>query len=90
MIKEYVKNYGTLSGRLRGSIPTGTDTSIVSATGGRISVVGIDPGSCSVELDQGNPEHIVKVSDRCKSSGLATQNQHKILLDLASEKMGSG
>lgn len=60
--------------KLNIDIPGKGNKSYVSATGGRISVVDIDSGSCSVELEDGNADHVIKINENCQVSGLATRH----------------
>jgi hypothetical protein len=75
--------------KLKIDIPGKGNKPYVSATGGRISVVNIDSGSCSVELEDGNAEDVIKINDNCTTSGLATQKQHIILIDMEGDRFGS-
>ena len=75
--------------KLKIDIPGKGNKPYVSAPGGRISVVDIDSGSCSVELDQNNSEDVIKINEDCKVSGLNTQKQHAILIDMVTDRMGS-
>ena len=75
--------------KLKITLPGKSAQSFVSAPGGRISVVGLDPGTCSVELDQGNEKYIDKINKDCTVSGLGTKKQHPILIDLTSDRFSS-
>jgi hypothetical protein len=68
--------------KLKITLPGKSAQSLVSAPGGKISAVDIDPGSCSVELEEGNRDEVLKINEKCRVSGLATCTQHEILIDI--------
>lgn len=68
--------------KLKITLPDGSSKPFVSAPGGSISIVDLDPGSCSVELDEGNMNYVIQINESCAVSGLSTKKQHKILIDI--------
>lgn len=55
---------------------------VVSGPGGVISFVDIDPGNCSVELNEDDGSDVVEITDRWPVSGLATRQKHKIAVKI--------
>ncbi len=71
------------------TLPDGSEKPFTSAPGGKISVVDIDPGTCSVVLDEGNEQNVIKINDDCVLTGLNIRTQHKIFLDMVFDKISS-
>lgn len=68
---------GVAGVKLKITLPSGTKE-VESGPGGVISFVDIDPGNCSVELNEDKESDIREITDRWPSSNLATRDKHKI------------
>ncbi|MBU3916423.1 DUF4150 domain-containing protein [bacterium] len=75
--------------KLKITLPDGSEKQFTSAPGGKISVIDIDPGTCSVSLDEGNADNVIKINDDCVLSGLTIKTKHKILIDMVFDKTSS-
>ncbi len=72
--------------KLKITLTDGSEEQFVSAPGGKIIVSDIDPGSCSVTLDEGNEDYIIEINANCTVSGLGTKKQHEILIDISEKR----
>ncbi|MCG8336292.1 MAG: DUF4150 domain-containing protein [Proteobacteria bacterium] len=75
--------------KLKITLPSGTKE-VVSGPGGVISFVDIDPGNCSVELNEEQGSDIIEITDRWPVSGLATRQKHKIAVKIKDYSPFSG
>ncbi|MBU2511436.1 DUF4150 domain-containing protein [bacterium] len=71
---------------LKITLPDGSEGQFVSAPGGKIIVSDIDPGSCSVKLDDDNEDYVIGITQGCVISGLPTKSLHEILIDVAEKR----
>ncbi|MBU2510295.1 DUF4150 domain-containing protein [bacterium] len=64
------------------TLPDGSAEDAVSGPDGGIAYVDIDPGTCSVELNEDEDSDIIEITDRWPISDLATKRKHKIAVRL--------
>jgi hypothetical protein len=50
----------------------------IALPGGVLSFVDIDPGTCSVELNEDQGSDILEITERWPTTGLNTRNKHQI------------
>ncbi len=65
--------------KLKITLPDGSEQETESNPAGVITIVDLDPGSCSVELNEKDEDTpIIKIEDNTSTTGLATRNNHII------------
>lgn len=72
--------------KVKATLPDGSSQSVESGVNGNIRFYDIDPGSCSIALDEPEDSSFLEITQRWPSSGLATKAQHKIGVKV--EKLG--
>jgi hypothetical protein len=70
--------------KLKVTLPDGSAKQVQTDPGGKVSFVGIEPGTCSVELNEPEGSRILEITDRWPSSGLATKTGHLIAVKIKS------
>jgi hypothetical protein len=68
--------------KLKITLPDGSTKEVQSDPSGKVSLVDIDPGTCTVELNEPKDSRILEITDRWPTSGLATRAGHKIAVKI--------
>ncbi|MBU3916070.1 DUF4150 domain-containing protein [bacterium] len=69
---------GVTGVKVKITLPDGSSKEVESVPNGNISFVDIDPGNCSVELNEEEGSDIIELTDRWPVSNLATKQKHRI------------